>query len=159
MLDTTQKNKNNDSKLKYNNRYVSDDINKFLKPRKFENMIIYPLVFDKSDLEYILGTYKNPSKELNQHQYINLLFVDSILSDYGISDDSNEVHEFEVSFTQSTINKLNGILYSYEKKVNRCVSLDEIIKKLIDDEYSRNRKEHYKSYKQVRNALGVLDHS
>ena len=156
-METTHENKYNESKLKYNNKYVSNNINKFLKPREFENMVIYPLVFNKSDLEYILGTYKNPIKELNQHQYINLLFVDSILSDYGIQDESNELHEFEVSFNQSTINKLNGILYSHEKKINRCVSLDEIIKKLIDDEYSRNRKEHYKSYKEVRNALGVLD--
>ena len=88
-METTHENKYNESKLKYNNKYVSNNINKFLKPREFENMVIYPLVFNKSDLEYILGTYKNPSKELNQHQYINLLFIDSILSDYGIHDESN----------------------------------------------------------------------
>lgn len=156
-METTQENKHDKSKLNYNNRYISNDIKKFLNPVEFENMVIYPLVFNKSDLEYILETYKNPSKEFNQHQYINLLFVDSILSDYGINDKSDELHEMEVSFNQSTINKLNGILYSHEKKVKRCVSLDEIIKKLIDDEYSRNRKEHYNSYKEVRNALGVLD--
>ena len=156
-METTQENKNNESKLIYNNEYVSNDINKFLKVVEFEDMVIYPLVFNKSDLEYIIGTYKNPSKELNQHQYINLLFVDSILSDYGKSNQLKDGCEFEVKFNQSTINKLNGILYSYEKKVGRCVSLDEIIKKLIDNEYSRNRKEHYKSYKQVRNALGVQE--
>ena len=46
-----------------------------------------------------------------------------------------------------------GVLRACHK---RPVSASDI-KKLIDDEYSRNRKEHYKSYKEVRNALGVLD--
>ena len=119
-------------------------------------MIIFPLVFNKDDFEYLVNTYKNPSK-LSEHQYLNLLFVDSILSDYKRTDEDNDKCEFEVSFNQATINKLNGILYSYEKRIKRCVSLDEIIKKLIDDEYSRNRKEHYKSYKEVRKALGVLE--
>ena len=157
IISTVKSTVNKNEKLIYNDIFVSNSINKFLKSVEFEDMIVYPLVFKKEDLNYIIDTYKNPSKDLNTHQYINILFVDSILSDYGKSDELNDSVEFEVTFNQATINKLNGILYSYEKKVKRCVSLDEILKRLIDKEYSRNRNEHYQSYKEVRKALGVLD--
>lgn len=153
----THKENKYENKLIYNANYVSNNINTYLGLVEFESMVIFPLVFNKDDFEYLNENYENPSKDLNQHQYLNLLFIDSILSDYKRTDEDNEIHELEVSFNQSTINKLNGILYSHEKKIKRCVSLDEIIKKLIDDEYSRNRNEHYQSYKELRKVLGVVE--
>ena len=145
-------NKNND-KVVYNNKYVSNDINTYLKSFSFEDMIVYPLVFNKDDLEYITTNYKNPT-DLSDHEYLNILFIGSILKDYKKTDDNIDGCEFELYLNQSTINKLNGILITYEKKLGKPIGLDGIIKRLIDKEYSRNRDTHYQNYQKFKEIFG-----
>ena len=97
---------------------------------------------------------------VDERKKIQLIF-DDMISDYMESmDKEHERNHIEINLNKRTINKLNGIMFNYEKKyrkytspddyINNPLSISEYLSYLIEKEFQSDRKSNVESLNQIR---------
>ena len=153
--DLTQKQNNS-----INNILDGNTIKRLLRIHYWQNKMIIPVIVDKSDFEYLDKNFVVDPELVDERKKIQLIF-DDMISDYMESmDKEHERNHIELNLNKRTINKLNGIMFNYEKNIrkytspddyiNNPLSISEYLSYLIDKEFQSDRKSNVESLNQIR---------
>ena len=153
--DLTQKQNNS-----INNILDSNTIKRFLGIKYCQNKMIIPVIVDRTDFEYLDKNFVVDPELVDERKKIQLIF-DDMISDYMESmDKEHERNHIEINLNKRTINKLNGIMFNYEKKyrkytspddyINNPLSISEYLSYLIEKEFQSDRESNVESLKQIR---------